>query len=437
MTKLLLRFGDPAKASVAARARGFFWTRDGSSSIDARLVHSARMGPRLGALGPLEVANVDFVRIAVAVFAADRSVPREGGGANWNRRQIHLRVPLLDPAPWRAHAAAFKAVVDLLSGDNWNFDFIGGRTAQEPTAEAAAAGERVVLLSGGADSAAGALISRAELPPEGSHTLVSHYSSNMLPQLQRQIAEAIEGLLPGRQQRHVQARLTRVRQRADGSEWPDETSSRSRSLLFVALGLAVASKDGAPLWIPENGFASLNPPLGPERLGAVSTRTTHPAFLAGLRDVLAAVGAHSVIDNPFAYMTKGEMFARAAELVGANEASVLLSRTNSCAHTGQRAFGFSIDTPCGVCFGCVVRRASFAAAGLDDRTSYMSQRTAPNTRAGRWLARISVEEAIRRFAQRGITSRDIIAMGLPSSMSVADAQALTVRGIAELKDLLG
>lgn len=66
-----------------------------------------------------------------------------------------------------------------------------------------------------------------------------------------------------------------------------ETTTRGRSVLFLALGVAVASGLGpARLLVPENGFISLNVPLTPPRSGSFSTRTTHPHLIALLRDLL-------------------------------------------------------------------------------------------------------------------------------------------------------
>ena len=56
----------------------------------------------------------------------------------------------------------------------------------------------------------------------------------------------------------------------------------TRSFLFLAFGLAIASMEELPLWIPENGFASLNLPLTADQRGSLSTRTTHPLFLEQL-----------------------------------------------------------------------------------------------------------------------------------------------------------
>jgi hypothetical protein len=289
-------------------------------------------------------------------------------------------------------------------------------------------------LSGGADSAVGALLSRSQLDDDESQILVSHFSANTLPPIQRRIAEASASLLPGPEQRHLQFHLSRRSQRIDGTEFLTENSSRSRSLLFLALGLAVAAVYGVELWIPENGFASLNPPLGPERLGSVSTRTTHPAFFAGLQDILGRIGAHHDLVNPFAGSTKGEMYSRAAELVGASAAGTYLSDTHSCAHTGQRAFGISPSESCGVCFGCVVRRAAFSASGLSDATSYID--AGSNDKLAAWLADKSVVPAMRSFVKRGVREKDLTGLSLPTSYSLAEARALCERGIAELAGLV-
>jgi 7-cyano-7-deazaguanine synthase in queuosine biosynthesis len=427
MPSFTLRLNAPASATPQEASSSFYWLADGRSSFTTSL------RPNLGSLGPVPALNVDLVRIAVAVYAADRSTYRSGGGSDWNQRDIQLEVPVSDPSRWAAVASDLESVISFLTGDRWKLTFDGEEAPSENVAEKASPPpQRVVLLSGGADSAAGALVSRAELASDGAHVLVSHFSATSLAPIQRAVAETIEQLLPG-PTRHVALRLSRNLKRLDGTNYPTESTSRSRSLLFLALGLAIASIDQVPLWIPENGFASLNPPLGPERRGSVSTRTTHPAFLSGLADVLRVVGAHSMIENPFANSTKGEMFTRVADLVGPARASSFLSATYSCAHTGQRAFGISPTESCGVCFGCVVRRAAFAASGVLDATTYISPGS--NSRLQAWLDGKSVEPAVRSFVFRGIRERDVIALSLPATYSLVDGVDLCRRAIAELAGL--
>lgn len=116
----------------------------------------------------------------------------------------------------------------------------------------------MVLLSGGADSAVGApLLSRHDLG-EAQHVLVSHIGLTSLAPVQVDIAQRIGDLLPGPLQVNQQIHFSRHTSQFDGTSFRDEASTRVRSFLFLAFGLAIASMDGLPLWIPENGFASLS-----------------------------------------------------------------------------------------------------------------------------------------------------------------------------------
>lgn len=403
----------------------FYWSSNASDSF------VSTYGPGLGGLGPVATPNIDFVRIAAAAFTADRSTPRSGDGANWNSRNIGLSVPVHSPDRWRSVSADLESLLGLLSGDSWTIRFTPSYGPREPVANFTPGAERVVLVSGGADSALGALKSRQTVG-SGGHILVSHVGATVLAPIQKQVAFRAERLVPGSPQKHLQISFRRKSRQVNGTEFQSEPSSRSRSLLFLAFGLAVASREDLPLWIPENGFASLNPPLGAERRGSLSTRTTHPAFLEGLSAILGDVGAQSIIVNPFANQTKGQMFAETRELFGEANASRFLSPTHSCGLTGQRRFGVPISTQCGVCFGCVLRKVSFHASGIEDNSEYIVAST--GTQLDAWLRRNSIESSVRAFLSRGIRSHDIAAMGLPKSYSVRHALELCNRGLVELQD---
>lgn len=411
-------------------ATSFFWLDDPRSTF------TRAVKPWLGQLGPVADLNIDFVRIALAAFAADRSVLRQQQGSNWNQRIIDMQIPVSDPATWSAAAKELAVVMGFLSGDRWTLTFTTEEGATRETTAPLPAGEppqRVVLLSGGADSAIGGLHSRSLLQAGQRHILLSHFSNTMLSPIQRRVAEEITRLIPEGDQDHLAVHLARGARRINGTRYPSESSTRSRSLLFLALGLAVASMHGVPLWIPENGFASLNPPLGHERLGSLSTRTTHPRFLGELAEVLTSVGAHAAIENPFAAVTKGEMFQQVSGLIGADEAAKFLSATHSCGLTGQRAHHISEEVHCGVCFGCVLRRASFSASGIDDQTTYINPHADPKVQ--RWLDGKSVEPAVRNFTRRGLKPTDLAALSLPSSYPLRAAMDLCERGISDLATL--
>ena len=408
----------------------FYWSAEGPSSF------LAPFGPRLAAIGNVPPLNVDLVRLALLVFAADRSTIRRVGKTNWSSRNFSLTVPVSDARSWDALSDDLGSLLAFLTGDTWSLNFRNTRPPREQAVKNLdqEKASRVVLMSGGADSALGVLESRRQLDPTESHVLVSHVGLTPLAPIQRRVAETASTIVPGAAQSVEQIRLVRRQRQVDGSKFKSEPSSRSRSFLFLALGLAHASLHRVPLWIPENGFTSLNPPLAPNRRGGLSTRTTHPAFLDGLSRILSDVGAHPTIVNPFARMTKGDMFCAAANQFGEAEISDYLSATHSCGLTGQRAKRISTTTQCGICFGCVVRRAAFAAAGLNDTTAYADPRHSEDL--AKWLHEKSVLPDMRRFVQRGVTRRDLLSMSLPDSYLLSDARSLCGRGVEELREVV-
>ena len=153
----------------------------------------------------------------------------------------------------------------------------------------------VCLFSGGVDSLAGAI----DLLEAGQHVLlVSHYDFGQLAGSQNLLTENLA--------RHYGPDKIRRWGFRIQFEAP-ELSLRSRSLLFIGLGVAAASVWGRnlPLQIPENGWISLNPPLTSSRLGSYSTRTTHPYFIAGLKEFFLKVGIKQDLANPYQYAYQG------------------------------------------------------------------------------------------------------------------------------------
>lgn len=427
MAQFDLRFQIPSVVTRQAAESTLYWTVDGAGTFNTSL------GPRLGKLGPVRRESIELYRLAAMVYAADRSVPRRIGQVNWTQRPLVLSVPVLDPAPWTAITTELQALLDFLSGDRWELTF---RAARLPREEAGPNQypdvQKVVLMSGGADSATGAFLARTR--PE-QHLLVSHVGATSISPIQKDVAERIRALRPdGATQHHKQTVFTRRLIQPGGYRFRNESTTRTRSFLFLALGLAWASINEVELWIPENGFASLNPPLGPDQLGSLSTRTTHPWFLAELSRLIGLVGGWGTLSNPFAAQTKGEMFRWLADEVSDDSASDLLSSTNSCAFTNRRWLGVSATDHCGTCFGCLVRRASFAAAGLTDRSAYVID-APPSDAAKAQLEKASILPSIRGFVARGIRVSDIAAMRLPEGYSAGEARDLCLRGARELETL--
>ncbi|HSH66870.1 MAG TPA: hypothetical protein VLB84_14025, partial [Bacteroidia bacterium] len=151
-----------------------------------------------------------------------------------------------------------------------------------------------------------------------------------------------------------------------GDPFTKESSFRSRSLLFI--GIAIYCVENMPncdtLTIPENGTISLNYPLTPSRVSTLSTRTTHPYYIAKLQQLIYNIGLTTQLANPYHVMTKGELVQSCANdtiLKG------IYSQSVSCGKRGRKQYwDVSIGTQhCGVCMPCIYRRAALHKKNLD------------------------------------------------------------------------
>jgi 7-cyano-7-deazaguanine synthase in queuosine biosynthesis len=427
-----LRLSAGANQLKTLSTSDFLWRPRGElSSMETAI------SPRLEELGPVPPLHVDFVRLAVTTFLADRcSLRNRGTGVRWDR-ELDLTVPVSDPDLWNGAADKLAEHLHLLTGDWWTLQFEKGRAPKNGKVAQVDAVEIVCLFSGGADSMAGAIAAQQRLgvPP----VLVSHWDFSQVAGVQNDLVRQLATLWGDGVEHHSIELMRRGRQVGSGLEFPDEKSRRSRSLLFLALGLAVAAtRGGAEVWMSENGFTSINPPLSPERRGSLTTRTTHPAFLDGLSETLRALGLRVRLVNPFETKTKGQVLAEAAAALPDGAASTLFSASHSC---GKPAWfkGYSLGQHCGVCYGCLVRRGSFDAAGIDDSTLYIEADLRGTNRHDDFLlghGRRKTVDAVRYRLRRGYDERDILTMSLPPRIAVADALALVQAGLDELKPVV-
>jgi len=388
-----------------------------------------KLGPQLAQIGAVARPNADFVSLAVLAFLADRTVKRPAKG--WERT-IEIRLPVFDTARWTELTPKSEFVLRLLSGDDWHVTFDARPSGRQADVAKRPEVDRVVLLSGGADSLCGAILALEE----GERVLlVSHWDWNGHSTFQKDLAQQLAARYPGKVW-HRQHRIgRRALQIGSHASFGDEPTRRVRSMLFIALGLAHASINPAlPLWIPENGYAAINPPLAGERRGALSTRTTHPTVLDNLESIVLDAGGSAAISNPFEARTKGEMFSMIRDAVGATAATKLLSASHSCAHVRYAVgTGFRPSTQCGVCYGCLVRRSAFLAADIPDGTTYLHAAIAPGDLTNLLkVAATSEVRTVRYAGARGVSAADVLSLGLPDRVSLSEALAVAQRGLAEL-----
>jgi len=308
---------------------------------------------------PVHTTAFDFLTVALAVTAADTFVSRGSAADGWVR-DLRLTVPVNDAALWQGVLPVFQKALRFLSGDSWTLNVVAnGPTRPTPMTRGAWRIEldgcdSACLFSGGLDSAIGALDLRAN----GHRPMLVSHSYRFDGQRQ----ESILGRMPAGARRFA-ASAHPVANLGVGND----VQMRTRSLNFLAYGAVIAATlagaNAAPvdLFVPENGLIALNPPLTPRRIGALSTRTTHPHFLEMMQEVFAGLGIPVRIVNPYALKTKGEMIQQCVEQAVLH---AIAGDTVSCGKWKRTGL------QCGKCVPCLIRRASFHAAGWNDPTHY-------------------------------------------------------------------
>lgn len=307
----------------------------------------------------------DFLDLAVAVYIADEIGPRQQSRDGWTR-VFDVLFPVANPRRWAAATEGLSQCLRVLSGDEFSFAWpkrrklpsLGQHHTLMPEGF-----DTVCLFSGGLDSLLGAY----QLLSAGKKVLlVGHQAEPVTASAQTTLAAGLRDMFPD-SVALIQSRVGRSRCFTPRYELPPkrEETHRTRSLLFLAIAAAVAS--AAPvdeIVIAENGLIAINPPLQPSRLGSLSTRTAHPAFLVRLLDVLDNLGVFKgKLANPFLYLSKTDMLrSLPAELAGLAQRSVSCARPSRFQDRGVRH--------CGYCVPCIYRRVAMMAAGLDDREHY-------------------------------------------------------------------
>lgn len=348
----------------------------------------------------LQSQSWDLLRLALTVYASDQYVSRAQHGYQGWSRYLRCYIPVADPARWNDIKATLENLLSFLSGDFWTFEFRLEQSEVYPTYEPSNLNNfsHVCLFSGGLDSLVGAI----ELIEDGKRTaLISHYKRGGAE------SKSQDALISGFQEnyapelfRHFQFYVQPMHKHplAVGKE----NSQRARSFLFVCLGVAIANSlgGGIPLIIPENGLISLNVPLTVTRIGTHSTRTTHPYYLNTFNQLLEGLGINVELENPYQFLTKGEMLQRKRHSRLVND---YFERTNSCSHPDiMRRAGERPNQHCGYCIPCIIRRAALQSIGLQDSYYFkdiISEPPSPMTEPGNNLQAFQL--ALRRIDGKG------------------------------------
>lgn len=355
-------------------------------------------------LHPSEI-GVDVLVLAAHVHAADTRISRASESQDGWTREIRIIVPVSSPDRWSATESTFVRMLNFLTGDRWSLNFrarpqrfdrtVPGRPARLIGPQY----DELGLFSGGLDSLIGAIDA---LEAGRSPLLISHAGDGATSDAQTTIYDELKSHY--RRQTFERLRLWMAFPDGFVRDSSRETTTRGRSFLFFALGVFAGTGVDAPftLKVPENGLIAVNVPLDPLRLGALSTRTTHPFYIARWNDALHELNLQGWIENPYWDKTKGEMVAACSD---GDLLRRLVPHSISCASPTKARWQGLGTRHCGYCTPCLIRRAALVT-GLHpdfDPTTYTIENLtarALDTRQSEGIQARSFQFAIERLRAR-------------------------------------
>jgi hypothetical protein len=430
--------GDRAKIPVATGERA---TLLQFVVAKRRLGHD--IGDALDALAKIDVypseIGLDLLVLAAHVQAADTRISRDSESQDGWTREIRLVVPVTDLQRWNASIPLLERLLNFLTGDRWTVGFrrrpkgFEQISPQKPPQLIPPPFDSFTLFSGGLDS----LIGTIDLLEAGRTPLLVSHADPTTSKPQQDLFDALKKKYSKKNFERLRLWITFRRFKVQGVK--SDTTTRGRSFLFFAAGVFAGTGLGSPfvLTVPENGLIALNVPLDPLRLGAFSTRTTHPFYIARWNELLKAIGVAGRIENPYWNKTKGEM---AANCANAELLAKLTPQSFSCSSPTKGRWQHHGREHCGFCLPCLIRRAALLG---NDSTTY----TLANLNAGALATDKaegkqirSLQLAIQRIRQHPSLARLFIHKPGPLSDESSTRQAALAdvyrRSLAEVDDLL-
>ncbi len=324
----------------------------------------------------------ELALLAGIIAFADRTFRRKLS-QGWSRR-IEIIIPVGDPEFWNKTKSALHEALEFLTGDCWEIQFASRRAQLDQMKQdilSLGSGRFVVVpYSNGLDSYAQSQL--LKLQPEISPIRITAKN--------RSITGSPDWITESDGTRHRRISIP-VKFITDPHPEP---SYRTRSFVFcVFTGIAAHLSRAEAIFIPENGQGALGPSLVP--FGSESPqRGSHPGFTRRMIRFFNTIWDEPIkIEHPQIWFTKGEVLKRLKneQLLGHWET------TRSCPRDQRNVNLNRKSVQCGVCSGCILRRMSAFAAGLEE---------ADDTYLWGDLSADSLQSSMHQSAGRKTTAND-------------------------------
>ena len=318
--------------------------------------------------------EVDLLRIAAVTFAVDRLSRRNL--RETGEREIFVSIPVRDYTFWSTDdvGSQVRDCLDFVSGDTWSFEWIPCNDERPDWqlridgTDAAAEMGMPCLYSGGLDSFAGlsSLLCRKDVSERNVLAVtvahrddIASLADQQLRLIDRELNASVCSVrVPFKMRKPKKITCDDGTRRAS-----EETSQRSRSFLFNAVGGVVAAGFGLDAIASlENGIGAINAPFSADARDWHHTKGCHPGFLRRMASLLGCVcGSEMNLVLPHQWKTKGEVVAELPQSLA--DAAF---ETVSCVHFPNRSEKGSGHRSCGICFACLFRRVALHSAGYSD-----------------------------------------------------------------------
>jgi len=384
-------------------------------------------------INPRNTLVADFANIALTTYAIDQTANRDQYGLHGWSRYFNLYLPVYNIDKWNTVKDELEQTLSFLSGDKWILNFRKNTESFPQLQSSVFKSKKVCLFSGGMDSFIGVndLLNKYD-----EIATISHHKGGNSGELSLQ-KELVDRLRTKYKAKNINPFYFYV-QALKSENLKGEKTQRARSIIFLALGLLIAntSSETTKIVIPENGLISLNLPLLPARGGSHSTKTTHPKYISALNRIFEKVGIENKIENPYRFMTKGEMLEKCANY---DFVKKHIRKTLSCSKPGYhrqwtklKKANNDISKQCGYCVPCIIRRASLFKNGLDFKKDYVSDVNSNHTDYR------AFELAALRYNKKDKIMLEFLKAG-PMSLSGAEIKKyvnMYLRGIKEVRGFI-